>query len=171
MGGSNARIGKSDFLLVESDESDGSFLKLAPIIAVVTNIDREHLDHYHSLDEILRSFLEFVNRVPFYGASILCLDDENVPSRSSTFLGFRSSKPSSVLLAPSSAAGLSSAEGPSVEPSPAAVCVSDALPSLAAAASAPSGDSSGASAAAVLPPHPIKHRAKLVTLSCQIRMG
>ncbi|MBS1828337.1 MAG: UDP-N-acetylmuramate--L-alanine ligase [Acidobacteria bacterium] len=80
MGGSNARVGKSDFLLVESDESDGSFLKLAPIIAVVTNIDREHLDHYHSLDEILQAFLAFVNKVPFYGTSILCLDDENVQS-------------------------------------------------------------------------------------------
>ncbi|HUQ95599.1 MAG TPA: UDP-N-acetylmuramate--L-alanine ligase [Bryobacteraceae bacterium] len=78
MGGSNARVGKSEFLVVESDESDGSFLKLAPILAIVTNIDREHLDHYHSLEEILKAFIEFVNKVPFYGASILCLDDENV---------------------------------------------------------------------------------------------
>ena len=80
MGGSNARVGRSDFLLVESDESDGSFLKLAPILAVVTNIDREHLDHYASLEEIRRAFIEFVNKVPFYGAAILCLDDENVQS-------------------------------------------------------------------------------------------
>jgi UDP-N-acetylmuramate--alanine ligase len=78
MGGSNARIGKSDFLVVESDESDGSFLKLAPIIAVVTNIDREHLDHYGDLDRILQAFVDFVNKVPFYGAAVLCLDDENV---------------------------------------------------------------------------------------------
>src|SRR5437667_1618467 len=78
MGGSNARVGRSDFLLVESDESDRSFLKLAPIIAVVTNIDREHLDCYTSLDDIRASFTEFVNKVPFYGAAILCLDDENV---------------------------------------------------------------------------------------------
>ena len=78
LGGSNARMGKSDFLVVESDESDGSFLKLAPIIAVVTNIDREHLDHYQSIEEIRRSFTEFVNKVPFYGCAILCLDDENV---------------------------------------------------------------------------------------------
>src|ERR1043165_5153066 len=63
MGGSNARVGHSDFLVVESDESDGSFLKLAPIIAVVTNIDREHLDHYSSLDDIRTSFVEFVNKV------------------------------------------------------------------------------------------------------------
>jgi len=78
MGGSNARVGHSDFLVVESDESDGSFLKLSPILAVVTNIDREHLDHYPSIVEIRAAFLEFVQRVPFYGAAILCLDDENV---------------------------------------------------------------------------------------------
>jgi UDP-N-acetylmuramate--alanine ligase len=78
MGGSNARVGKSEFLVVESDESDGSFLKLAPILAIVTNIDREHLDHYSSLEEIREAFTEFVNRVPFYGAAFVCLDDENV---------------------------------------------------------------------------------------------
>jgi UDP-N-acetylmuramate--alanine ligase len=78
MGGSNARIGKSDFLVVESDESDGSFLKLAPILAVVTNIDHEHLDHYKTFDRVLDAFTEFVNKVPFYGAAVLCVDDENV---------------------------------------------------------------------------------------------
>ncbi|MBZ5577769.1 MAG: UDP-N-acetylmuramate--L-alanine ligase [Acidobacteriia bacterium] len=78
MGGANARVGRSDFLVVESDESDGSFLKLAPIVAVVTNIDREHLDHYPSLDAIRAAFIEFVNKVPFYGAAIVCLDDPNV---------------------------------------------------------------------------------------------
>jgi len=78
MGGSNARVGKSEFLVVESDESDGSFLKLAPIIAVVTNIDREHLDHYPDLDAIRAAFIEFVNKVPFYGAAVVCLDDANV---------------------------------------------------------------------------------------------
>ena len=78
MGGSNARVGQSDFLVVESDESDGSFLKLSPILAVVTNIDREHLDHYPSITEIRAAFLEFIQKVPFYGAAILCLDDENV---------------------------------------------------------------------------------------------
>ena len=76
--GSNARVGAGDYLVVESDESDGSFLKLAPILAIVTNIDREHLDHYKDLDEICEAFVEFVNRVPFYGAAVLCLDDENV---------------------------------------------------------------------------------------------
>ncbi len=78
MGGSNARVGLSEFLVVESDESDGSFLRLSPILAVVTNIDREHLDHYSGIEQIRESFLEFVNKVPFYGAAIVCLDDENV---------------------------------------------------------------------------------------------
>src|SRR3954467_9371197 len=80
MGGSNARVGRSDFLVVEADESDGSFLKLAPIIAVVTNVDREHVDHYPTLDDIRAAFIEFVNKVPFYGAVIVCLDDPNVQS-------------------------------------------------------------------------------------------
>ncbi|HEX5430511.1 MAG TPA: UDP-N-acetylmuramate--L-alanine ligase [Bryobacteraceae bacterium] len=78
MGGANARLGASDYLVVESDESDGSFLQLAPIIAIVTNIDREHLDHYANLDEIRDAFAAFIAKVPFYGAAILCLDDENV---------------------------------------------------------------------------------------------
>lgn len=78
MEGSNARVGKSSLLVVESDESDGSFLKLAPIIAVVTNIDREHLDHYASIDEIRAAFTDFINRIPFYGAAVVCLEDENV---------------------------------------------------------------------------------------------
>jgi UDP-N-acetylmuramate--alanine ligase len=78
MGGSNARLGKGALLVVESDESDGSFLKLAPIIAVVTNIDREHLDHYASLDEIQAAFTDFVNKVPFYGAAVLCMEDKNI---------------------------------------------------------------------------------------------
>jgi UDP-N-acetylmuramate--alanine ligase len=78
MQGSNARVGKSTILVVESDESDGSFLKLAPILAVVTNIDREHLDHYASLEDIQTAFTEFVNKVPFYGAVVLCMEDENI---------------------------------------------------------------------------------------------
>jgi UDP-N-acetylmuramate--alanine ligase len=78
MGGSNARVGHSDFLLVESDESDGSFLKLAPIVAVITNIDREHLDHYGDFGKVVEAFTDFANKVPFYGASVLCLDDEHV---------------------------------------------------------------------------------------------
>jgi UDP-N-acetylmuramate--alanine ligase len=78
MGGANARLGRSDYLVVESDESDGSFLKLAPIIAVVTNIDREHLDHYSGIEQIRQAFAEFIEKVPFYGVAILCLDDENI---------------------------------------------------------------------------------------------
>jgi UDP-N-acetylmuramate--alanine ligase len=77
MGGANARVGRSDFLVAEADESDGSFLKLAPIIAVVTNIDREHVDHYPTMESLRSAFIEFVNKVPFYGAVILCLDDAN----------------------------------------------------------------------------------------------
>src|SRR5947209_1453547 len=78
MQGSNARVGKSSLLVVESDESDGSFLKLAPIVAVVTNIDREHLDHYASIDDIRGAFLDFINKVPFYGAAVVCMDDPNI---------------------------------------------------------------------------------------------
>ena len=73
--GSNARLGKSDLLLVEADESDGSFLKLAPIIAVITNIDREHMDHYESLHALEAAFVEFADKTPFYGSSIICIDD------------------------------------------------------------------------------------------------
>jgi len=76
--GSNAKLGKGDFIVAEADESDGSFLKLSPAIAVVTNIDREHLDHYADLNEIQTAFAAFVNKVPFYGAAVLCLDDPNV---------------------------------------------------------------------------------------------
>jgi UDP-N-acetylmuramate--alanine ligase len=76
--GSNARVGQGDYMVVEADESDRSFLLLAPVVAVVTTIDREHLDQYRSLDEIQSVFLEFVNRVPFYGTVILCLDEPNV---------------------------------------------------------------------------------------------
>jgi UDP-N-acetylmuramate--alanine ligase len=76
--GSNAKLGKSDLLLVESDESDASLLKLAPILAVITNIDHEHLDHYHSFEALADTFVEFANKVPFYGSAILCIDDANV---------------------------------------------------------------------------------------------
>ena len=72
--GSSARLGKGDLMVVEADESDRSFLLLLPSIAVVTNIDREHLDHYKDLEEILTAFLAFANKVPFYGAVIGCVD-------------------------------------------------------------------------------------------------
>ena len=76
--GANARVGQGEYMVVEADESDRSFLLLAPVIAVVTTIDREHLDQYASLDEIQEAFLQFVNRVPFYGTVILCVDEPNV---------------------------------------------------------------------------------------------
>jgi UDP-N-acetylmuramate--alanine ligase len=76
--GSNARLGQGEFLVAEADESDGSFLKLAPTIAVVTTIDAEHLDHWGSLEAIQEGFLTFVNKVPFYGAAVLCLDQPNI---------------------------------------------------------------------------------------------
>jgi len=76
--GSHASVGEGEYMVVEADESDGSFLLLAPVIAVITNIDREHLDHYQSLEENQEAFLEFANRVPFYGSVILCLDEPNV---------------------------------------------------------------------------------------------
>lgn len=76
--GSNAKLGQGEFLVAEADESDRSFLKLSPTLVVVTNIDAEHLDHYHDLTEIKETFLKFINKVPFYGASILCLDDVSI---------------------------------------------------------------------------------------------
>ncbi len=76
--GSNARLGQGDYLVAEADESDGSFLRLAPTIAVVTTIDAEHLDHYGSLEAIREAFVAFVNKVPFYGSAVLCLDQPNI---------------------------------------------------------------------------------------------
>ncbi|MEE8329160.1 MAG: UDP-N-acetylmuramate--L-alanine ligase [Thermodesulfovibrionia bacterium] len=74
----NAKLGQGEFLVAEADESDGSFLKLSPTIAVITNINREHLDFFKNIDELKSAFLSFVNRVPFYGLSILCADNEHV---------------------------------------------------------------------------------------------
>jgi UDP-N-acetylmuramate--alanine ligase len=76
--GTNAKLGHGRFLVAEADESDGSFLRLAPAVTVVTNIDREHLDHYKDLEDIRQAFSYFANRVPFYGVAVLCVDDENV---------------------------------------------------------------------------------------------
>ncbi len=76
--GSNARLGKGDYLVAEADESDGSFLDLNPTLAVVTNIDLEHLDHYSGLPDIQEAFLQFLRRVPFYGVAIVCGDDPNI---------------------------------------------------------------------------------------------
>jgi UDP-N-acetylmuramate--alanine ligase len=78
--GSNARLGQGEFLVAEADESDGSFLKLMPTLAVVTNIDPEHLDYYKGIDEIKEAFLSFLDKIPFFGLAILCLDHPNVQS-------------------------------------------------------------------------------------------
>lgn len=78
--GSNAKLGQSEFLVAEADESDGSFLRLTPTIAVVTTLDEEHMDHYKTLDNMKDSFLVFLNRIPFYGTAVLCLDDPNIQS-------------------------------------------------------------------------------------------
>src|SRR5215475_2428714 len=78
--GSNARLGKGDFIVLEADESDRSFLLLSPTIAVVTNIEADHLDQYKDLEDIRTAFLAFINKVPFYGAAVLCLDEPAVQS-------------------------------------------------------------------------------------------
>ena len=76
--GTNARLGEGDLFLAEADESDGSFLRLSPTLAVITNIDREHMNYFKDLKDLRKAFLEFANRVPFYGACILCIDDPEV---------------------------------------------------------------------------------------------
>jgi len=76
--GSNARLGKSQYLVAEADESDRSFLKLSPILSIVTNVDREHMDCYRDMDDVEQAFVDFMNRVPFYGAVITCQDDERL---------------------------------------------------------------------------------------------
>jgi len=76
--GGNAHLGEGEFLVAEADESDGSFLKLSPVLEIVTNIDLEHLDYYRDIEHIKETFLQFIGKIPFYGAAILCLDDENI---------------------------------------------------------------------------------------------
>ncbi|MBU1399313.1 MAG: UDP-N-acetylmuramate--L-alanine ligase, partial [Proteobacteria bacterium] len=76
--GSNALLGQGNFIVAEADESDGSFLKYSPAIAVVTNIDKEHLDYYKDMNAIKEVFLSFIDRIPFYGLAVLCLDNESV---------------------------------------------------------------------------------------------
>jgi UDP-N-acetylmuramate--alanine ligase len=76
--GSNARLGSSEWFVTEADESDRSFLMLNPTISVVTNIDKEHMESYKGMDDVVQCFTDFVNKVPFYGACVLCLDDPNV---------------------------------------------------------------------------------------------
>ncbi len=76
--GSNAKLGRGKFMVAEADESDGSFLHLSPTIAVVTNIDEDHLDYYTGIDQIKQVFIDFINKIPFYGKAILCLEDRNI---------------------------------------------------------------------------------------------
>src|SRR5581483_573299 len=76
--GSNARLGKSQYLVAEADESDRSFLKLSPILAVVTNLDREHMDCYRDMNDVENAFIEFMDRVPFYGSCVACIDNEQL---------------------------------------------------------------------------------------------
>jgi len=76
--GSNIRLGGSEFMVVEADEAYGSINQISPTIAIVTTIDNDHLDYYHNMDAIKKAFLGFINRVPFYGVAILCLDEENI---------------------------------------------------------------------------------------------
>ena len=77
-GGSNAKLGEGDFLVAEADESDGSFLALSPTIVVVTNIDREHMDHYGDMDALRETFAQFMNKVPFYGTCVICFDCQEI---------------------------------------------------------------------------------------------
>src|SRR5271169_2139253 len=76
--GSNARLGKSHYLVAEADESDRTFLKLSPILAVVTNLDREHMDCYRDMADVGQAFVEFMDKVPFYGACVACIDNEQL---------------------------------------------------------------------------------------------
>jgi len=78
--GSHAKLGQSKFLVAEADESDGSFMRLSPSIAVVTTLDKEHMDFYKTLENMKDTFLRFINKIPFYGSAILCLDDPNIQS-------------------------------------------------------------------------------------------
>lgn len=83
--GTNARLGRGKFMVVEADESDGSFLRLSPVISVLTNIDEEHMDYYKDMAELESTFLEFLNKIPFYGLSVLCLDCPRVKALSKDF--------------------------------------------------------------------------------------
>jgi UDP-N-acetylmuramate--alanine ligase len=83
--GTNARLGRGDFMVVEADESDGSFLKLSPVISVLTNIDEEHMDYYKNMDELENAFIAFLDKIPFYGLSVLCIDCPRIKELSNNF--------------------------------------------------------------------------------------
>jgi UDP-N-acetylmuramate--alanine ligase len=123
--GSNARLGKSQYLVAEADESDRSFLKLSPILSVVTNIDREHMDCYRNMRDVKKTFLEFMDRVPFYGMVVACNDDPmlrrllpQVQRRAVTY-GTKRGSDFLVKMTPSKAgAGTRDAEGQAGDPRP-----------------------------------------------------
>ena len=110
--GANAGVGHGEYMVVEADESDRSFLLLAPVIAVVTTIDREHMDQYASLDEIQQAFIQFVNRVPFHGSVVLCMDEPNVqailPSVKRPVITYGTSSQADVVISDVKLNGLSS---------------------------------------------------------------
>lgn len=83
--GTNARLGEGSFMVVEADESDGSFMLLSPVISVLTNIDEEHMDHYKDMEELVGTFTSFMNKVPFYGLSVLCVDCKRVSTIARNF--------------------------------------------------------------------------------------
>ncbi len=83
--GTNARLGRGDFIVVEADESDGSFLRLSPVFCVLTNIDEEHMDYYKDMDELEGAFVSFINKIPFYGLSVLCIDCPRIKAISKGF--------------------------------------------------------------------------------------
>ncbi|MBI1746030.1 MAG: UDP-N-acetylmuramate--L-alanine ligase [Acidobacteria bacterium] len=111
--GSNARLGRGDFLVAEADESDRSFLKLTPTIAVLTNIDREHMDHYADLGDLKQAFVQFANKVPFYGAAVVCLDDigvrEILPKIERPIISYGTSRQADVVAVKLRLSGLGSA--------------------------------------------------------------
>ena len=72
-----AKLGKSDWSILEADESDGSFIFIPPTYSIITNIDREHMDYYNSMNELIKYFIKFVNKVPSFGKSFICMDDKN----------------------------------------------------------------------------------------------
>ncbi len=111
--GGNAKLGRGEFMVAEADESDGSFLKLSPTIAVVTTVDAEHLDYYRDLEHIKESFLDFVNKVPFYGSAVLCLDQRAIrdllPRVQKRVVSYAVETPADLLAEGISLQGLSSA--------------------------------------------------------------
>ena len=117
--GSNARLGKSEYMVVEADESDRSFLKLSPVLAVVTNIDREHMDCYRNMRDVRKAFLEFMDRVPFYGVVVVCNDDPQLrslfPQVRRRMVSYGTRRGSDFLIKPGNATAGTGTEKPNAE--------------------------------------------------------